>query len=153
MKYISFLLLSIVLVCTSGYAQTKDSVPCFSCKESWRTVGYDSQDSVVFVPHHDPGPFFPTPNQLLLGVNDSIIRLEYKRGKCLVVVTDDSTGVIKGVYLSKIKYSHGSLKERKRGYYCQFDEQGQLVSITEYSRHKKKYRYNLNWDSENRRYF
>ena len=153
MKYISFLLLSIVLVCTSGHAQTKDSVPCFSCKEAWRTVSYDSYDSVAFVPHYDPAPFFPTPNQLLLGVDDSIIRLEYKRGKCLVVVTDDSTGVVKEVYLSKIKYSHGSLKERKRGYYCQFDEHGQLVSITEYGRHKKKYRYKLNWNSENKRYY
>ncbi|MCR5549722.1 MAG: hypothetical protein K6F40_02125 [Bacteroidales bacterium] len=153
MKYISFLLLSIVLVCTSGHAQTKDSVPCFSCKEAWRTVSYDSYDSVAFVPHYDPAPFFPTPNQLLLGVDDSIIRLEYKRGKCLVVVTDDSTGVVKEVYLSKIKYSHGSLKERKQGYCCQFDEQGRLVSITEYGRHKKKYRYDLNWDSEKKRYY
>ena len=112
-----------------------------------------SSDSVQFVPFYDPGPSFLTPNQLLLGVDDSIIRLEYKRGKCLVVVTNDSTGVIKGVYLSKIKYSHGSLKERRRGYYCQFDEQGQLVSITEYGRHKKKYQYDLNWDSEKKRYY
>lgn len=153
MKYILFLLLSIVLVCTSGYAQTQDSIPCFSCKEAWRTVGYDSQDSVQIVPFYDPGPYFPTPNQLLLGVNDSIIRLEYKRGKCLVVETDDSTGVIKGVYLSKIKYSHDNLKERKHGYYCQFDEKGHLVSIIEYRRGKKKYKWTLNWDSEKKRYY
>lgn len=112
----------------------------------------ESSDSVQFVPFYDPGPFFPTPNELLLGVDDSIIRLEYKRGKCLVVVTDDSTGVIKGVYLSKIKYSHDSLKERKHGYYCQFDEKGRLVSIVEYRRGKKNFQWYLNWDSENKRY-
>ena len=144
--------MSIVLVCTSGYAQTQDSIPCFSCKEAWRAVGYDSQDSVQIVPFYDPGSYFPTLNQLLLGVDDSIIRLEYRRGKSLVIVSDDSTGRIKGIYMSKIKYSHDSLKERKHGYYCQFDEQGRLVSIIEYRRGKKEYRYDINWDSKKKRY-
>lgn len=149
MKNISFLLLSIALVCTSVYAQTQDSIPC---KEVWRTVGYDSQDSVVFVPYYDPGPCIPALNGLMLGSSDGIIRLEYRRGRCMAIVIDDSTGRIRGIFLSKIKYSHDSLKERKHGYYCQFDEQGCLVSIIEYRRGKKKYRYDINWDSKKKRY-
>lgn len=143
------ILLLLLTVYVTVRSQGEDTIIHHPAYPSWAV----SSDSVRFVPFYDPGPYFPTPNQLLLGVNDSIIRLEYKRGKCLVIVTDDSTGVIKGVYLSKIKYSHDILIERKRGYYCQFDEQGRLVSIIEYGRHKKKYRYDLNWDSEKKRYY
>ena len=148
MKNISFLWLSIALFCTSVYAQTQDSIPC---KETWCPEGYVSQDSID--PGFDPGPYIPTPNRILPGSSDGRIRLEYRRGRCMGIVSDDSTGVTRGVYLSKIKYSHDSLKERKRGYYCQFDEQGRLVSIIEYRRCKKKHQRNLNWDAEKKRYY
>ncbi len=152
MKYISFLLLSIALVCTFVYAQTQDSIPY---KETWCPERYASQDSIDpgFDPGFDPGPYVPTPNRILPGSSDGRIRLEYRRGRCMVIVSDDSTGEIRGVYLSKIKYSHDSLKERKHGYYCQFDEQGHLVSIIEYRRGKKKHQRNLNWDAEAKRYY
>ena len=147
MNNISFLLLSIALFCTSVYAQTQDSIPC---KETWCQERYASQDSVD--PGYEPGPYVPTQKNILPASSDGRIRLNYRRGRCMVIVSDDSTGGIRGVYLSKIKYSHDSLKERKRGYYCQFDEQGRLVSIIEYRRGKKKHQQNLYWDAEEKRY-
>lgn len=147
---INLLIIAFLSVFLTTYPQSSDSIREKKDSTSPLEVHFDSTSHFS---DFEPPPPRLNPNMVLIGAPDSIIRLEYKRGKCLVVLTDDSTGLIKGVYLSKIKYSHGSLKERKQGYCCQFDEQGRLVSITEYGRHKKKYRYDLNWDSEKKRYY
>jgi len=147
---INLLIIAFLSVYFTTYSQSSDTIREEKDSIPSLVVHFDTTNHFG---GFEPPPPRLTPNMVLLGVPDSIVRLEYKRGKCLVIVTDDSTGVIKGVYLSKIKYSHDILIERKRGYYCQFDEQGRLVSIIEYGRHKKKYRYDLNWDSEKKRYY
>ena len=74
---------------------------------------------------------------------------------CMTPASDGSGAWTRYVYTSIIRYSYSrdSLIERKHGYYCQYDEQGRLASVIEYRRGKKKYQWNLDWDSEKRRYY
>jgi hypothetical protein len=143
-KRLFYIFIAIISVCETVQSQSADSVrkECFSFPDS----------TYVFSHYEPPFFLFPTPNQLLLGDQDGIIRLEYKRRKCLVVVINDSTGITQCVYMSKIKYSNDSLKECKFGYCYEFDNQGRVVSISEYRKGKKKYQWKLNWDSVRKRY-
>jgi len=149
-KRLFFLFIAIISVCKIAQSQSADTIrkECVSFPE-WMALS----DSTYAFSHYEPPAFlFPTPNQLLLGGHNGIIRLEYKRRKCMVVVIDDSTGVVQCVYMSKIKQSNDSLKESRFGYYCEFDNQGRVISISEYRKGKKKYYWSLNWNSVRKRY-
>lgn len=144
------LLLSLITIstCLVVWSQSEDSLPNTNSFPEW-ALPSDSGHVTCFEP-----PVVPfTANELLLGTADSLIRLGHTRRRYMIVVTDDSSGVITRVYMARLRYSHDSLIERKHGYCCEFDERGRLVSVVEYRRGKQKYQWDLNWDAEKKRYY